>query len=95
MTCDTFQIRISLNECLEDLVLLFVAGAERNIVLAISLAVVAFILPEMIGLDAKEHIHIRQALRAEIPCLLPGPEGASEIAVKADGQSFFLGDLQA
>ena len=41
-----------------------------------------------------QHIHVGQALGAEVPCLLPSPQGGAEVAVKAHGQALLLGNLQ-
>ena len=56
---------------------------------------VVFVLPQVVGLNAQQHIHVGQALGAEVPCLLPSPQGGAEVAVKADGQALFLGFFQA
>ena len=48
----------------------------------------------MVGLDAQQHVHIGQALGAEVAGLVPGPEGGAEVAVEADGQALLLGNLE-
>ena len=90
---DALQVRVALHERLEHFVLLFVAGPEGNAVFHVAFAVVVFVLPQMVGLDAHEHIHVRQALGAEVARLFPGPQGAAEVAVEADGQAVGFGDL--
>ena len=91
---DAFEVRIALDKALEDFVLLLVAGLHRHAVLHVAPAVVVLVAPEVIRLDAQQDIDIGQALRAEIARLLPAPEHAAEIAVKADRQPLFLGDAQ-
>ena len=78
---------------LEDLVLLLIAGLQGYAVLPVALAVVVLILPQVIGLNAQQNIHIGQAFGAEVTGFLPAPQGGAEIAVEADGQTLFLGDL--
>ena len=87
------QVGIPLDEVLEHVVLLLVAGLQGNAVLPVALGVVLLILPQVIGLDAEQHIHVGQALGAEVAGLLPGPQRAAEVAVKADGHALLLGDL--
>ena len=90
MAGDTLDIRISCHKCLKDLVLLFIARLQRHAVLDIAPAVVRFILPEMVGFDTEEDVHIRKVFGAVVPGFFPGPEFAAEIAVEADGDAFFL-----
>ena len=95
MTGNAFQVRISRSERLKHFILLLVTWLQRNVVFPVSLTVVILIPPEMIRLRSEEHIHIRQALGAEIPCLLPAPERGAEVAVKAYREPLFLRFLQA
>ena len=74
MSGDALEIRPALHEGLEDLVLLLIAGLERHAVLEVAFGVVLLVAPEMVGLDAEEHVHIGQALGAEIAGLVPGPD---------------------
>ena len=94
MAGDALEVGVPLDEMLEDFVLLLIAGLEGDAVLPVALGVIGFVFPQVIGLDAQQHIHIGQALGAEIPGFLPGPEAAAEVAVKADGQALFLGHLE-
>ena len=55
---------------------------------------VVLVLPQVVGLDAQQHVHIGQALGAEVAGLVPGPEGGAEVAVEADGQTLLLGLLE-
>lgn len=52
MTGDALQVGIPVDEGLEDLVLLLVAGLEGDPVLHVSLAVVLLVPPQVIRLDA-------------------------------------------
>ena len=90
MSCDAFDIGILLHKGLEDLVLLLVRRLQRNSVLIVSLGGIVVILIKVVGLNAEEHVHIGKAFRAEIPCLVPCPEKASEVSVKADFKSHLL-----
>ena len=94
MAGNALQVGVALDEPLEDLVLLLVAGLQGHAVLPVALAVVVFILPQVVGLNAQQHIHIGQAFGTEVPCFLPGPQGRAEVAVKAHGQALLLGNLQ-
>ena len=78
---------------LENLILLLIAGLQRHTVLPVALAVVGLVLPQVVGLNAEQHIHVGQALGAVVAGLLPCPEGGTEVAVKADGQALLLGHL--
>ena len=73
MAGDALQVGVALNEVLEDLVLLLVAGLQGYAVLPVTLAVVVLVLSQVIGLNAQQHIHIGQALGAEVAGLFPGP----------------------
>ena len=92
---DALEVGVAVHKGLEDLLLLLVAGLERDPVFPVPLAVVRLVPPQVIGLDAQQHVHIGQALGAEVPGLLPGPQGGAEVAVKADGEAVGLGRLQA
>ena len=94
MAGDALQVGVALNEVLEDLVLLLVAGLQGHAVLPVALAVVVLVLPQVVRLDAQQHVHIGQALGAEVAGFLPGPQGGAEVAVKADGQALLLGHLE-
>ena len=94
MAGDALQVGVALDKPLEDLVLLLVAGLQGHTVLPVALAVVVFVLPQVVGLNAQQHIHVGQALGTEVPCLLPSPQGGAEVAVKAHGQALLLGNLQ-
>ena len=91
---DALQAGVALDEVLENFVLLLIAGLQRHAVLPVALGVVVLVLPQVVGLDAQQHVHIRQALGAEVTGLVPGPEGGAEVAVEADGQALFLGLLE-
>src|SRR5699024_8367100 len=67
---------------------------QGHAVLPVALRVVVFVLPQVVGLDAQQHVHVGQALGAEVPGLLPAPQAAAEVAVKADGQALGLGHLE-
>ncbi len=95
MARDAFDVRIALDEVLKHLVLLLVVRLERHTVLPVALAVVLLVLPEVVGLDAEQHVHVGQALRAEVPRLVPGPEIAAEVAVEADRHPLLLCRLHA
>ena len=56
---------------------------------------VIIIFPQMIRLNAEEHIYVWQAFGTKISCLFPCPELAAEVSVKADGDSFFFCNTQA
>ena len=94
MARDALDIGVTLNEVLEDFVLLLVAGLQGDAVFPVALGVVVFVLPQVVGLDAQQHVHIGQAHGTVIPCFLPGPQFAAEIAVEADGKALCLGGLQ-
>jgi len=94
MAGDALQVGVALDEPLEDLILLLVAGLQGHAVLPVALAVVVFVLPQVVGLNTQQHIHIGQALGTEVPCFLPSPQGRAEVAVKAHGQALLLGNLQ-
>ena len=87
---DAPEVRIALDKVRKHLVLLLVAGLERHAVLPVALAVVGFVAPQMVRLDAQQHVHIGQAFRAEVPRLVPRPQRRAEVAVKADGQPQLL-----
>ena len=53
------------------------------------------VLPQVVRLNAEQHIDIGQALGAVVAGLLPAPERGAEVAVKADGQALLLGGAQA
>ena len=95
MARNAFEIRISLDERLENFILLLIARLERHAVLVVALAVVVLIAPQVVRLDAEQHINIWQAARAEITCFLPGPQLAAEVAVEADNHVLFLRYPQA
>ena len=94
MAGDALQVGITLDEMLEDLVLLLIAGLQGYAVLPVALAVVVLILPQVVGLNAQQNIHIGQAFGAEVTGFFPAPQGGAEIAIEADGQALFLGDLE-
>ena len=94
MAGDALEVGIALDEVLEDLVLLLIAGLQGHAVLPVALAVVVLVLPQVVGLNAQQHVHIGQALGAEVAGFLPAPQGGAEVAVEADGQALFLGDLE-
>jgi len=94
MAGDALQVGVALNEVLEDLVLLLIAGLQGHIVLPVALGVVGLVLPQVVRLDAQQHIHIGQALGAEVAGFLPAPQGGTEVAVEADGQALLLGGLE-
>ena len=91
---DALQAGVALDEVLENFVLLLIAGLQRHAVLPVALGVVILVLPQVVGLDAQQHVHIGQALGAEVAGLVPGPEGGAEVAVEADGQALLLGLLE-
>ena len=90
---DALQAGVALDEVLEDFVLLLIAGLQRHAVLPVALGVVVVILPQVVRLNAQQHIHIGQALGAEVAGFLPAPQGRAEVAVEADGQALLLGLL--
>ncbi len=92
---DAADVGIALDEVLEHFVLLLVAGLEGNAVLPVTLGVVIFVLPQVVGLDAQEHVHIGKALGAVVPGRLPGPQLGAEVAVKAGDEAQLLGGFQA
>ena len=94
MTCDTFQIRVTLYKSLEYFILLLIAWLHWDTIFPVSQAVIIFILPEMIWFNTKKHIHIWKTFRTEISGLLPGPHLAAEIAVKACSDAFGFRHLQ-
>ena len=89
-----WKIGVPLDEVLEHLVLLLVAGLQGHAVLPVALGVVVFVLPQVVGLDAQQHVDVGQALGAEVAGLLPAPQAAAEVAVKADGQALAFGHLE-
>ena len=95
MAADALQVGVALDKAVEDLVLLLIAGLQGHAVLPVALAVVAFVFPQVVRLDAEQHVHIGQAEGAVIPGGLPAPELAAEVAVKADGEALLLGGAQA
>ena len=94
MAGDALQVGVALNEVLEDLVLLLIAGLQGHTVLLVALGVIGLVLPQVVRLDAQQHIHIGQALGAEVAGFLPAPQGGTEVAVEADGQALLLGGLE-
>ena len=94
MPRNALQVRVALHKVLEHLVLLLVRGLKRYAVLPVALAVIAFILPEVIRLNPQQNVHIRQALRAEITRLFPRPQRRAEIPVKGDGHALFFRHAQ-
>ena len=56
---------------------------------------VGIVFPQVVRLNAKQNIHIGQALGAVVTGFFPSPQGRAEVAVKADGQALFLGFFQA
>ena len=94
MAGNAAEIGVALDKTLEDLVLLLIAGLQGHAVLPIALGVVVLIFPQVIRLNAQQHVHIGQASGAEVPGFLPAPQRAAEVAVKADGQALLLGHLQ-
>ena len=95
MPGNALDVGIAADKGLEDIVLLFIAGAVGDIILDVALGGVQLIFPEVIGFDPQQNVHIGQAFRAEVPGFLPAPQGAAEVAVKTDGQSLFPGHPQA
>ena len=95
MAGNALQIRVAVNEMLEDLVLLLIAGLQRNAVLPVAFGMILVVLPQVVRLNAEQHIDIGQALGAVVAGLLPAPERGAEVAVKADGQALLLGGAQA
>ena len=93
MAGDTLNVGVALNEALENLILLFITGLQGNTVLPITLAVVVFILPQMVGFDTEEYVHIGKAQGAEISGFFPGPQLAAEIAVKTDSKPQLFGSF--
>ena len=94
MAGDTLNVGVALNEALEDLILLFITGLQRNTVLPITQRMVIFVLPQVIRLNAQQNIYIRKALGTVVPGFLPTPELGAEIAIEAGGEPQFLGHLQ-
>ena len=66
MAGNALQIRVAVNEMLEDLVLLLIAGLQGHAVLPVAFGMILVVLPQVVRLNAKQHIHIGQALGAEI-----------------------------
>ena len=95
MAGNALQIRVAVNEMLEDLVLLLIAGLQGHAVLPVAFGMILVVLPQVVRLNAKQHIDIGQALGAVVAGLLPAPERGAEVAVKADGQALLLGGAQA
>ena len=58
MAGNALEVGVAGNEVLEDLVLLLIAGLQGHAVLPVALGVVALILPQVVRLNAKQHIHI-------------------------------------
>ena len=94
MAGNALQVGVALNEVLENLILLLVAGLQGHAVLPVALGVVGFVLPQVIRLDAQQHVHVGEALGAEVAGFLPSPERRAEVAVEADGQALLLGGLE-
>ena len=94
MAGNALEVGIPLDETLEDLILLLVAGLQGHTVFPIALGMVGFVLPQVVRLNAQQDIDVGQALGAEITGFLPAPQGAAEVAVEADGQTLPLGDFE-
>ena len=94
MAGNALEVGIAGNEMLEDLVLLLIAGLQGHAVLPVAFGMILVVLPQVVRLNAKQHIHIGQALGAEIAGFFPAPQGGAEIAVEADGQALVFGDLE-
>ena len=92
---NALHVGVTVDEMLENLVLLLVAGLQGHAVLPVALGVVFLVFPQVIRLDAKQHVHVGQALGAVVAGFLPGPQAGAEVAVEADGQAHLLGLAQA
>ena len=92
---NALDVGITLDKALENLVLLLIAWLQRHAVLPVAFAVVGVVLPQMVRLDAEQHVDVGQTLGAVVAGFLPAPQRRAEIAVKADSQSFFFCHLQA
>ena len=95
MSCNAFDIRISLCKGPEDFFLLFTVRLEGNTILYITCCMIFFIFPDMVRLNSKENIYVWKAEGTEISCFLPVPQCTSEISVKADGHAILLCCFQA
>ena len=95
MSCNAFDIRISLYKSLEYFFLLFTVRLEWNTILHITCGMIFFIFPDVVRLDSKKNIYIWKVEGTEISCFLPAPQCTSEISVKADGHAVFLCCFQA
>ena len=95
MTRYTFDIRIFGYELSEYLVLLFEGWLEGDTVFYVSFFMIIFIFIQVIRLYSEEYIYIWKTHCTEISGFFPGPEGRSEIAVKAYGDIFILGSFKA
>ena len=87
---DAFQVGIPCHESAEYLILGFIAGIHGQTIFLISLAVIGFVFPKVVGLNSEKNIDVRQTQGAVVSGLFPAPQKAAEIAVKADSQTFFF-----
>ena len=58
MSCNAFDIRISLYKSLEDFFLLFTVRLEWNTILYITCGMIFFIFPDVVRLDSKKNIYV-------------------------------------
>ncbi len=89
------EVGVTVDEMLENFVLLLIAGLQGDAVLPVTLSMILFVLPQVVRLDAEQYINVGQALGAVVAGILPGPQRGTEVAVKADGQALLLGGAQA
>ena len=90
MAGNALQIRVAVNEMLEDLVLLLIAGLQGHAVLPVAFGMILVVLPQVVRLNAEQHIDIGQALGAVVAGLLPAPERGAEVASKLTVRPFSL-----
>ncbi len=95
MAGNALEVGVTVDEMLENFVLLLIAGLQGDAVLPVTLSMILFVLPQVVRLDAEQYINVGQALGAVVAGILPGPQRGTEVAVKADGQALLLGGAQA
>ena len=95
MAGNALEVGVTVDEMLENFVLLLIAGLQGDAVLPVALSMILFVLPQVVRLDAEQYINVGQALGAVVAGILPGPQRGTEVAVKADGQALLLGSAQA
>lgn len=71
MACHVLQVGIAGCECAQYLGLLFQRGLQGNSVLPVTFGVINLVLPQMVGVNPQQHIHIEQTGHHQICAVFP------------------------